>query len=162
MHWLGMSMVGDMFNTQLKAKLDALCTDIAAHLEASEAAAGTRSAADQIGGLSDWAGRALLARRMIFDTPFFPMPAGWLSTTAAPSRSTTPAITRFSASHRPKAATKPSRSQARTDWPGSPTCRSLPADGCSGPRAAPGRKSDPEGKTTRNAGFAIQGRCGGV
>jgi hypothetical protein len=29
----GMSMVGDMFNTQLKSKLDALCTDIAAHLE---------------------------------------------------------------------------------------------------------------------------------
>jgi hypothetical protein len=28
----GMSMVGDMFNTQLKAKLDAFCTDIAAHL----------------------------------------------------------------------------------------------------------------------------------
>jgi len=28
----GMSMVGDMFNAQLKAKLDALCTDIAAHL----------------------------------------------------------------------------------------------------------------------------------
>ena len=25
----GMSMVGDMFNTQLKAKLDALCSDIA-------------------------------------------------------------------------------------------------------------------------------------
>ena len=34
----GMSMVGDMFNTQLKSKLDALCTDIAAHLDASEAA----------------------------------------------------------------------------------------------------------------------------
>ena len=33
---LGMSMVGDMFNTQLKAKLDALCTDIAAHLDLSE------------------------------------------------------------------------------------------------------------------------------
>ena len=30
----GMSMVGDMFNTQLKAKLDALCSDIAAHLDA--------------------------------------------------------------------------------------------------------------------------------
>ena len=29
----GMSMVGDMFNTQLKSKLDALCTDIATHLE---------------------------------------------------------------------------------------------------------------------------------
>jgi hypothetical protein len=32
----GMSMVGDMFNTQLKSKLDALCTDIAAHLGQSE------------------------------------------------------------------------------------------------------------------------------
>ena len=32
----GMSMVGDMFNTQLKSKLDALCTDIVAHLDASE------------------------------------------------------------------------------------------------------------------------------
>jgi hypothetical protein len=30
----GMSMVGDMFNTQLKSKLDALCTDIAAPLDA--------------------------------------------------------------------------------------------------------------------------------
>jgi hypothetical protein len=45
----GMSMVGDMFNTQLKAKLDALCTDIAAHLDSSERAGGhalrgTRSA----------------------------------------------------------------------------------------------------------------------
>ena len=32
----GMSMVGDMFNTQLKSRLDALCTDIVAHLTASE------------------------------------------------------------------------------------------------------------------------------
>jgi hypothetical protein len=36
----GMSMVGDMFNAQLKSKLDALCTDMAAHLDASEAASG--------------------------------------------------------------------------------------------------------------------------
>ena len=36
----GMSMVGDMFNSQLKSKLDALCTDIAAHLDASEAVSG--------------------------------------------------------------------------------------------------------------------------
>ncbi len=36
----GMSMVGDMFNTQLKSKLDALCTDIAAHLKESPAAGG--------------------------------------------------------------------------------------------------------------------------
>jgi hypothetical protein len=39
----GMSMVGEMFNTQLKAKLDALCSDIAAHLDASETADGARS-----------------------------------------------------------------------------------------------------------------------
>lgn len=28
----GMTMVGDMFNTDMKAKLDAICTDLAAHL----------------------------------------------------------------------------------------------------------------------------------
>ena len=32
----GMSMVGDMFNTQLKSRLDALCTDIVAYLTAPE------------------------------------------------------------------------------------------------------------------------------
>jgi hypothetical protein len=36
----GMSMVGDMFNTQLKSRLDALCTDIVAHLTASEVRGG--------------------------------------------------------------------------------------------------------------------------
>src|SRR5664280_2759293 len=56
---LGMSMVGDMFNTQLKAKLDALCSDIAAHLDASGAAGGTRSAAEEVSyrsmpGSADW------------------------------------------------------------------------------------------------------------
>jgi hypothetical protein len=55
----GMSMVGDMFNTQLKAKLDALCSDIAAHLDSSSAAGGARSAADQVSyrsmsGSADW------------------------------------------------------------------------------------------------------------
>jgi hypothetical protein len=44
----GMSMVGDMFNTQLKAKLDALCSDIAAHLDLSEIAGGTRAAGDGV------------------------------------------------------------------------------------------------------------------
>jgi hypothetical protein len=44
----GMSMVGDMFNTRLKAKLDALCSDIAAHLDSSGAAGDTRSAADEV------------------------------------------------------------------------------------------------------------------
>jgi hypothetical protein len=55
----GMSMVGDMFNTQLKAKLDALCSDIAAHLHASPAAGGERSAAEDVSyrsmaGSADW------------------------------------------------------------------------------------------------------------
>jgi hypothetical protein len=55
----GMSMVGDMFNTQLKAKLDALCSDISAHLDLPEAASGTRSAADEVSyrsmsGSADW------------------------------------------------------------------------------------------------------------
>jgi hypothetical protein len=42
----GMTMVGDMFNTQLQAKLDALCSDIAAHLDTSETAHGTRAEAE--------------------------------------------------------------------------------------------------------------------
>jgi hypothetical protein len=44
----GMSMVGDMFNTQLKAKLDALCTDIAAHLDASGTVGGARAAGEEV------------------------------------------------------------------------------------------------------------------
>ena len=44
----GMSMVGDMFNTQLKAKLDALCSDIAAYLDSSIAGGGRRSAEDEV------------------------------------------------------------------------------------------------------------------
>jgi hypothetical protein len=56
----GMSMVGDMFNTQMKSKLDALCTDIAAHLEANEVVGGgVSSMPDQVSyrsmsGSSDW------------------------------------------------------------------------------------------------------------
>src|ERR1700692_5097610 len=44
----GMSMVGDMFNTQLKAKLDALCSDISAHLATSETAGGARPEGDGV------------------------------------------------------------------------------------------------------------------
>jgi hypothetical protein len=45
----GMSMVGDMFNTQLKSKLDALCTDIAAHLDALENVdIGVRTPSEQV------------------------------------------------------------------------------------------------------------------
>src|SRR4249920_1594890 len=55
----GMAMVGDMFNTQLKAKLDALCTDMAAHLHATAVVRGERSAADKVSyrsmaGSTDW------------------------------------------------------------------------------------------------------------
>ena len=42
----GMTMVGDMFNTELKAKLDAICTDLAAYLTeatSSEAASSEKS-----------------------------------------------------------------------------------------------------------------------
>jgi hypothetical protein len=44
----GMSMVGDMFNTQLKAKLDGLCSDIAAHLVATEAPGDGRATGDDV------------------------------------------------------------------------------------------------------------------
>jgi hypothetical protein len=44
----GMSMVGDMFNTQLKAKLNGLCSDISAHLDAAPATIGSRSGADEV------------------------------------------------------------------------------------------------------------------
>jgi hypothetical protein len=44
----GMPMVGDMFNMQLRAKLDALCSDIAGHLDSSGPAGGTRAAGDEV------------------------------------------------------------------------------------------------------------------
>ena len=54
----GMTMVGDMFNAQLKTKLDALCSDLAAHLDESRSG-GTRSAGDEVSyrsmaGSTDW------------------------------------------------------------------------------------------------------------
>src|ERR1700710_341983 len=45
----GMSMVGDMFNKELQCKLDGLCTDIAAHLDASgKETGGMRPAGDEV------------------------------------------------------------------------------------------------------------------
>jgi hypothetical protein len=44
----GMSMVGDMFNTQLRAKLDALCSDIANQIDSSGPPGGTRASGDQV------------------------------------------------------------------------------------------------------------------
>ena len=80
----GMSMVGEMFNTQLKAKLDALCSDLAAHLDTSESGAGagvnvsyrsqTRTENWWPSGLG---GRPRSVRRTISDMRFFPSPGGW-------------------------------------------------------------------------------------
>jgi hypothetical protein len=39
----GMSMVGDMFNTQLKAKLDALCSDIIQYLDSPSSSRGSQT-----------------------------------------------------------------------------------------------------------------------
>ena len=56
----GMSMVGDMFNAQLKSKLDALCTDIASHLNRSEPEGqGARASAEAVSyrsmsGSTEW------------------------------------------------------------------------------------------------------------
>ena len=54
----GVSTVDDMFNAQLKSKLDALCTDITAHLDA-ETADGIHSSSDEVsyrlmGHSSEW------------------------------------------------------------------------------------------------------------
>lgn len=38
---VAVGLVGDMFNTQLKSKLDAFYTDIAAHLDAPENVGGS-------------------------------------------------------------------------------------------------------------------------
>src|ERR1700753_3364043 len=44
----GMSMVGDMFNVQLKAKLDALCSDLAADADLTKAPIDKRSKTDGV------------------------------------------------------------------------------------------------------------------
>jgi hypothetical protein len=83
----GMSMVGDMFNTQLKAKLDALCSESRPIWTLRNQPAGyvlreTRSATVRrtdrtTGGRPDWGGRPRWVRRTISDTRFFPRPGGW-------------------------------------------------------------------------------------
>jgi hypothetical protein len=44
----GMSMVGDMFNKTLKAKLDALCADIAAYVDTTEMASEPQTAGGEV------------------------------------------------------------------------------------------------------------------
>jgi hypothetical protein len=51
----GMTMVGDMFNSQLKAKLDSLCSDLAAHLDVdSGGKAGDEVSYRSMSGPADW------------------------------------------------------------------------------------------------------------
>jgi hypothetical protein len=78
----GMTMVGVMFNGKLKTKLDALCSDLAAQLEASPAPGGTRSAGGEVSfrsmsGSTDWwpAGLGRTGAVKTFGTPFFPKPS---------------------------------------------------------------------------------------
>jgi hypothetical protein len=57
--WMpGMTMVGDMFNTQLKAKLDAVATDLAAYLRSRPDALKAGKAEDQVSYRSPGAGPA--------------------------------------------------------------------------------------------------------
>jgi hypothetical protein len=83
----GMSMVGEMFNTQLKAKLDGLCSDLADHLSSAGVPDKGRDAGDEVSyrsatrssdcGRKDLRDRARSARRTISGTRSFPKPVGW-------------------------------------------------------------------------------------
>lgn len=115
----GMTMVGDMFNTQLQAKLDALCSDIAAHLDTSETAGGTRAEAEvsyRSPSRSDdwWPARLARPAAVGAQNDLRSRPGGWRSMIKAPSRYTTPDRIGFSESRRPKAPIGPSHSPART------------------------------------------------
>jgi hypothetical protein len=122
----GMSMVGDMFHTQLKAKLDVLCSDIAAHLDASGAAGGARSAADEVSfrsmpGSADWWPAGLgrpgaVGAQNDLRYAVFPKARRLLIDDRGTVSVYDTAITGFSASLRPKAATGRSRSRVRTAW----------------------------------------------
>jgi hypothetical protein len=85
----GMSMVGEMFNTSLKSKLDAVCTELAAYVAqtaSTEAVAATtlRSAIVQrgrvqIGGRLISEHPAQLAHKMTFSMQFSPALGDWQS-----------------------------------------------------------------------------------
>jgi hypothetical protein len=64
-------MVGDMFNARLKSKLDALCSDIVAHLDASEAVGAVASKPEEVSYRSEAASqqRRLPAIRPLDEAP---------------------------------------------------------------------------------------------
>jgi hypothetical protein len=106
----GMSMVGDMFNKQLQSKLDALCTDIATHLDASSKEdSGVHPTVDEVSyrsmsALRDWWPSGL-GRPGAVGTQN--------STTVAPSRSTIPGIIGSSGWPKLRVVSKLSRLRAR-------------------------------------------------
>ena len=119
----GMSMVGDMFNAELKSKLDALCTDIVAHLDVSGAASSTlddvsyRSEAGSPGWWPSGLGHpALLVDRTTCGTRSSRRCIVWSSTIVGSYPPMIPATIRFSGWLRLRAAAARSRSQAKTDW----------------------------------------------
>ena len=80
----GMSMVGEIFNTQLKPKLDAPAATsrpIWTLRKAGQAREWTsvivHRPGRRIGGRPDWGGRPRSVRRTISDMRFFPSPGGW-------------------------------------------------------------------------------------
>jgi hypothetical protein len=83
----GMSMVGDMFNTQLKASWTRCAATslpiwrrprLPTLRDLPRTTSATVRCRDrQTGGRPDWASRPPSARRIISDTPFFPTLAGW-------------------------------------------------------------------------------------
>ena len=121
----GMSMVGDMFNKQLQSKLDALCTDIATHLDASSKEdSGVHPTVDEVSyrsmsALRDWWPSGLgrpgaVGTQNDLRYAVFPGDSGvWYSTTMAPSRSTIPGIIGSSVWPKLKVVSKLSRLRAR-------------------------------------------------
>ena len=95
----GMSMVGEMFNTSLKSKLDAVCTELAAYVTQTASNDQGRSRDDpesaivqrgraQIGGRLISEHPVQLAHKMTFSMQFSPALGDWQSKTANVSRFT--------------------------------------------------------------------------
>jgi hypothetical protein len=120
----GMTMVGDMFNNELKAKLDAICTELASHVadagsrpdkdDGRDGAVSYRSAGrgDQWWPAGLGAPSSVGAQNALRYAPCFRRLGGWRSRTASMSPCTTPAITGSSASRRRRAMIRRSPSPA--------------------------------------------------
>ena len=81
----GMSMVGEMFNTSLKSKLDAVCTELAAYVTQTASTDQGRSRDDpEVRLISDHP--AQLVHKMPFSMQFSSALGDWQSKTANVSR----------------------------------------------------------------------------